>query len=193
MAHSIFYDDYFRVGPPVTGLLFEKIMDTLKGEVEQGFERLPSVVADSLVECGLVDGTATEEAVVHVLQGLDRIAKANTTADKEVSETDPAGKFFAGYLAGWAGKLDVAGLCLYVADYDFFKARDYYTQLDQQTLVAIAHDKLQFEFERARVSFEAAMFGFGGSYKGSSDANTEEFDLTSDNASAEVLLKNLGF
>jgi hypothetical protein len=189
---SVFYNEFFRTDPPLTSLFVEYIASRLADLPEQDREQAYlKVVSEGLVACRLVEGRPSEDLAVSVAIRLGE-ATGQAGAKGGGGETQ-AGRFFAGYLTEWATKLNPEGLCCYLADYDYDRAYRYYCELDQQTLVAIAHDKLGLELERARVGFEAALFGFGGKYKGTPGEADKEFDLTKDSAAAEVALKNLGF
>ena len=188
---TLFYKSHFSPELPITFLFTEHLMAVLQGiEPQEREEKFVEVVALSLQVCGVTKGAPTEEELVSVIERL------NEQALKEREEDDLAiqgGRNFAGYFIQWAGKLHAEALTLFLADYDFERARRYYCELDQQAVIAIASERLRLEFERARVSFEAALFGFGGSYKGSPKDGDADFDLTKDNATAEVMLKNFGF
>ncbi|MEA3242339.1 MAG: hypothetical protein U9Q19_02725, partial [Pseudomonadota bacterium] len=70
-------------------------------------------------------------------------------------------------------------------------ARKYYETVDHQSLIAIAHEKLKFDFERARVSLEASLFGFGGGYKATPKEGDNVIDLTTGGEEANRALEEM--
>lgn len=190
-----FYQDRFERRLPITGLFLERLGRTVEGLRDRGDDLtealLVGLVTQCLKECGLVE-EAQEEDVVYVIQQLEELYKDNEETE-EVSSPSGKGKNFAGYLAEWAYGLSYDKLCLYIADFDYTRAQQYYESLDQRSIVAIADEKLRLDFEKARVSFEASLFGFGGSYKATPKEGEVDFDLTQDSSAAERALKNLGF
>ena len=197
---SVFYEELVaqKGQTPLTGLLLEYITATVATvEPEKRNEMLAQIVAAGLKDCGVTkSGNPKSNEVEDIVRKL--VAYAERFEQQKVedpSESQGAGKSFAGYLIQWASELNLAQLCLYLADYDYFLARRLYTELDQSLIVTTVNDKLKFEFERARTGLEACAFGFGGGYKGGAkeDENTEVIDLTKDNVGGEVLLKSMGF
>lgn len=191
---SLFYSEMFRPGLPLTSLFIETVVEELsKLPKDQREDRFFSILEESVTRCGLLDGLPSEEQVVDLATRLGERSRGLGGSGAAGAPPDGSGKRFAGYLISWASSLRIDRLCLYAAGYDYRLAEYYYRSLDQQTLVAIANAKLELELERAKVGFEAALFGFGGRYKDTPDENTQVFDLTGDNPGAEVALKNMGF
>ena len=189
---SIFYNDVVLHRLPVTCLFMEYVTATLADlPKEEREEQFYQVLATGLQVCGVIEGVPTEEQVAEIARRMaEQVEKQE---ERGGSQKAGAGAYFAGYLTAWAGKLSSEGICFYVANYDYDLARRLYCEIDQQTLSAIAKDKLQLEFERARVGFEASLFGFGGKYKDTPSEADCEFDLTKDSKAAEAALKSFGF
>ena len=178
---SFLYEDRFVRTLPLTGLFVEHL--GIKIEQAGGLteENVFPTVSQCLLDCGLVEGEVKEKHVVEIITRLKRLEEEDEAKERSEPEEDSGkGKFFAGYLSHWATQLNYVQLCLYAADFDYLKAREYFEKQDQQSIIALAHDKLRFDFERARVAFEAALFGFGGKYKDSpgGDDNAVVIDLT---------------
>jgi hypothetical protein len=192
---TIFYQAKYESVFPITGLFLE-----LLGIKLQSFEQTPTneetavILLDCLKESGLRKEPAEDDLryVVEELEKRHQDSEEKRNKEGESNKTGK-GKHFAGYFASWASEMTYDKLCLYVADYDFTKAKDYYETQDQQTIVAIADEKLRLEFEKVRAAFEAALFGFGGGYKDTPREGDSSFDLTEDSKSAERALKNMGF
>lgn len=192
---TIFYQAKYESVFPITGLFLE-----LLGIKLQNLEQTPTneefavILIDCLKESELCKEPSDKE-LSYVVEELEKRHK--NTEDKRDREGESnktgKGKHFAGYFADWASAMTYDKLCFYVADYDFAKAKDYYETQDQQTIVAIADEKLRLEFEKVRAAFEAALFGFGGGYKDTPREGDSSFDLTEDSKSAERALKNMGF
>jgi hypothetical protein len=190
---SLFFQDFFRQGPPLTSLFIEFVAETLAALPEdERQEKFLEAISQGMERCELSDGPPSAEAVVEIAVRLES-HYSTQSEQKKASGPSGAGKTFLGYFIEWAAKLDMVQLCLYTADWDPVAGRALYCEVDQALVVATAHDKLRLETERARVGFEAALFGFGGRYKDTPSEADRSFDLSSDNASAEVALKSLGF
>lgn len=176
---SFFYEDRFNRILPLTGLFMERL--GVKVEEAGGLNEtnLMPVITSCIKECELVEGEVEEK---HVLEVISRLKELESESDqdgkKPGSNKTGKGRFFAGYLTDWATKLNYVQLCLYAANFDYQKAREYFEKRDQQSIIALAHDKLRLDFEMARVSFEAALFGFGGKYKDTPGEGDIEIDLT---------------
>lgn len=190
---SIFYQDKFDRQIPLTGLFLECLGNYVKelGD-ELTDEAILHAVQRALMKSELRK-EPSEEDLAYVAEELTRRSAAAEERQGDAKATSIKGRYFSGYLTDWAYGLNFDKLCLYVADYDYPKARELYETLDQQSVVALADEKLRLEFERARVTFEAALFGFGGGYKDTPKEGDATFDLTDDNQSAERALKNMGF
>jgi hypothetical protein len=190
---SLFFQDFFRQGPPLTSLFIEYVAEALAALPEdQRQDRFIDVIAEGLLKCELTDGTPSPAQVVEIATRLEEHYKAEQKPAKS-GDKSSAGKSFLGYLIDWAAHLDMVQLSLYASDFNPVLARQLYCEVDQALVVATAHDKLRLETERARAAFEAALFGFGGRYKDTPSEHDRSFDLTADDASAEVMLKSLGF
>jgi hypothetical protein len=188
---SIFHRARFSIRTPLTSLFLEHFsLELTKLTPEEREDQFVEVLARCMEECGLSEGPPSDDQLIEIADRLNQVVPTEETED---GQTLRGGSHFSGYFIEWSGKLRADGLCLYLADYDYPRANRLYCELDQQLVVAIASEKLRLEFERARVAFEAALFGFGGSYKGSPQGDEKVFDLTKDNAAAEVALKNFGF
>ena len=186
---SHFYQDRFIHTIPLTGLFVEHLGIKVKEAGGLTEENVVPTIAQCLVDCGLVEKEATEAQVAGVIERLQEIEKKDLEGKGERSPDTGKGKYFAGYLTDWATNLNYVQLCLYAADFDYPRARKYFEEVDQQSLIALAHDKLRFDFERARVSFEAALFGFGGKYKDTPGEGDSVIDLTQDGEDANKRLE----
>ena len=189
---SEFYLDYFERKVPLTGLFLEHLGKSVSeaGEITAQ-EEMVKLVGDCLKQVGLLKDPTTSETL-DVIADIESCYK-KPGEENEINKPDSKGKFFAGYFAEWASEMKYDTLCLYVANFEYAKARNYFESQDQRSIIAIADEKLRLEFELARVSFEASLFGFGGSYKGTPKEGDQGFDLSTDGEVAEQALKNLGF
>lgn len=190
---SEFYRDYFDRKIPLTGLFIEHLGNKMKKAPEDiDPVMLLEILEECLIETGLLK-EPTEEQLVSVLKDLQSCYEEGKKDTEGTTWSNNKGKNFAGYLQEWATSLSYDKLCLYVAGFDYVKAREYFETRDQRSIVAIADEKLRLEFELARVSFEASLFGFGGGYKATPKEGDADFDLTSDDEVAVEALKSFGF
>jgi hypothetical protein len=148
------------------------------------------ILSQCLLDCDLVEGDVKEEHLAEIISRLQALEKESREREGSSSKTGK-GKYFAGYLTEWATNLNYVGLCLYAADFDYSKAREYFEKYDQQSIIALAHDRLRMDFEKARVAFEASLFGFGGKYKDTPGDADVEIDLTDGGERANKAFESL--
>lgn len=192
MMSSEFYKDRFSRRIPLTGLFMERLgaLVSEHGDVTEEVTMV-AIVGQAMIDAKLVE-EITDEALTEVVTQLNE-HRDEKKGDEEGAKPQGQGKHFAGYFSEWASGLSYDKLCFYAAGYDYAKAREYFENHDQRSILALADEKLRLEFELARVSFEAALFGFGGSYKDTPREGDSVFDLSDDSQIAENALKNLGF
>lgn len=190
---TLFYEDRFERRLPLTGLFIECFGKEVAEIDNPSGADIVRVISETLIKCGLVEGEPSEEDVVYVVERMNLLAADGEVKGKGADAPNGKGKFFAGYFMEWASGLEFHALCLYAAGYDYEKARRLYEEVDHKSLIAIAHEKLQFDFERARVALEASLFGFGGGYKDTpkSDDSSNVIDLTGDSPEADRILKSM--
>lgn len=185
---SIFYQEKFDQPLLITGLFLERLgvkVEEAGGMTEENAEE---ILSQCLVDCQIVQKSPTEEQLAYVLSRLqEKGDKDKSTAP----ESSGKGKHFAGFFTSWANSMDFATLCLYIADYNHSKARELYENLDQRSVVALAHERLRFDFEKARVSFEACLFGFGGGYGKTPNEGDIDIDLTTGGERANKAFEEL--
>lgn len=189
---SMFYLDRFKREMPLTGLFIECVGHRSQGE-ESDAARVVKILGDALVESGLVEKDPTDDQIVYIANRMKEMREGGEEKDKDSPLTPSSGKYFAGYFTEWAAELDYVTLCLYVSDYDYDTARRHYEETDYQSIIAIAHEKLKLDFEKARVSFEASLFGFGGGYKDTPKEGDNVVDLVNGgeeaNRTMEAMMK----
>lgn len=191
--NSQFYKDKFERRIPVTGLFMERVGVLIKdqgGALDQG--QMAEVMVQALVETGLV-AEPTEDDLEYLALEINKRYKDKEGEEEKDRPPTGKGKHFAGYFSEWASEMAYDRLCFYAAGFDYAKAREYFETYDQLAIVALADEKLRLEFELARVTFEASLFGFGGGYKDTPREGESVFDLTQEGQAAERTLKDLGF
>jgi hypothetical protein len=188
---SEFYKDRFERKIPITGLFLERV-GALSQEAERELDEqgVVDVIVQALQDTGLCDHPSDEDLEYVSYQLNQRLSKEHKEGGKAGARS---GSSLFGYFAEWASSLEYDKLCFYVAGFDYAKAKELFEQLDQQVIEALANEKLRLEYQLATVSFESALFGFGGGYKDTLKEGDQVFDLDSENTSAEQVLKNLGF
>lgn len=187
---SMFYLDRFKREMPLTGLFIECVGHLTKGE-EADAAGVVEILGSALVDSGLVEKDPTESQIIYIAGRMKEMREGDEKTDSPL--TPSSGKYFAGYFTEWAAELDYVSLCLYVSDYDYDAARRHYEETDYQSIIAIAHEKLKLDFENARVSFEASLFGFGGGYKNTPKEGDNVVDLVNGgeeaNRTMEAMMK----
>ena len=131
---------------------------------------------------------------------LEAIAREVEAATEAISErkddSEDQGKTIGTALLEWAKKMDPEKICLFTAGFDFKKARHLYMEVDHRAVLEMYAARISYEEQVLTSRFEAAMYGFGGSYKedkaAKSSAPSEEgvtvVDLTA-GATEENMIK----
>lgn len=128
---------------------------------------------------------------------LDRMHEAQSAADAASAPQDRPSrkpeKTFGYALEEWSKTLTGEQLCLLLADHDPLRAQTLYWEVDKPLVLQAVESKLRYQYACGQVSFEACLFGFGGSYGDGSDpvgGNVAEFDLSE--GEGQRALKSLG-
>jgi len=126
----------------------------------------------------LTEGEELTEGQAHAL--LDRINQgAEQGGGEEPRSQAPRStkRTFASEFVKTYGKMSVADKCLYAAGYDFEVARQLYCVYDKELSEEIIKSRFDADFARMQVSYEAVVFGMGGSFGGSS-SNADVGEVT---------------
>ena len=75
-------------------------------------------------------------------------------------------------------ELTPENLCLYLADYNYEKAKEFYCKMDREDVTYSCSQKMTYEWEMMRVQFEASLFGSGGGYGDGPKEGETVIDLT---------------
>ena len=152
--------------------------------VEDSFD-VAVAVSEVLTDYGVRDQGGKE--ITYVIERIDSLR-----IEEEGRSTDAGSKtgdHFGSYALDWLSNMKPDQLCMYLADYDYEKALFLYCELDRDDVVAMSTNKIDLEWERMRISFEAALFASGGSYGGGGSKSKDEgevtvYDLTGGDTSA---------
>ena len=103
-----------------------------------------------------------------LLQICERLAahgeKVTNQPVKPPAVAGPKKQNFGEYYDTFLSEFDLSAVCLWVAGYDTEKARFLYFQEDFEVFDELVKIRLRDAKESARLHFEGALFGFGGSY-----------------------------
>lgn len=128
-----------------------------------------AITVEALATCALrlwpenVVQQHIEDLSLRFVHRVERLAKAKTEAGDSKESSEPK-RTLGSNLEEWTHTLDPTGLCLYLADYDPERAHRLYWWVEADLLELTLKSKLRFESVRHTNAFEAAMYGFGGSY-----------------------------
>ena len=186
-----------RAGQPVpfTGFL----LDLLKEEFgsEEGVPDNPHAQAIAIKGAIKASGLLAHPRLKHCDYVLTRmqalVAMAKEGGDEKDEKEEPS--LGTAYLK-WIRKLDFQQMCLFLGKYNLSEARRLYTEVDMEDVSRMYADRVAYDFEVARLQFEASMFGFGGSYGGdkakSSPVDAGVTDLTkASNADVERIFRDV--
>lgn len=147
--------------------------------------------------CKVVTGALRRSKVSHrpnkaqVDYALSRLQEiSNQIAANTHGESKTPDKGLGTDLLIWLSRLHTEEMCLLLSGFDSKKAREIYREWDRDEVTESFRIFLSYEREKIQASFEAALYGFGGGYKGSkggpsedsgSAGNVEVYDLTKHN------------
>ena len=98
-------------------------------------------------------------------------------ADKTKPKRKQSGGF-SDYMNTFMEGLDLTETCLWLADMDPTKARQFYFEEDYELVEKMAEFKRRYEREHQRLLFEGPLFGFGGKYGGGGGGGRDEGKVT---------------
>lgn len=158
--------------------------ELLENKIEDGNtpDDLITVISSSLTESGACE-KVTDAHLAYVANRLEEIKKKaeeeeNNKDSKKLPESGT--KQFAQEAMKWLSSLEPQQLCLFIATYNYSKAKCLYCEVDRDDVLYMGKQKVEYEFEQMRSNLEASLFGFGGGYgedKGSNE-NTTVIDLS---------------
>lgn len=118
-----------------------------------------------------------------LLQICERLAahgeKVASQPEKKPAVAGIKKQNFGEYYDTFLSELDLSSVCLWIAGYDPERARALYYDEDYEVFDELVKVKLRDARETARLHFEGALFGFGGSYgTGGKVRGVDEGDVT---------------
>lgn len=165
---SVFYQERYDQPWALTFMLLERfaVLQEAVPEADLSDSRVPYMnLEQALMELRAPGAPDPENREIgYLLQRLsDLAAEVQEKEDQDSGDQLGFGTSFLKYLE----KLDAGGNCLYLANGDYAKAGQYYREVDVRTIARLVGHAVGTEWERHRVTMEAALYGFGGSYEGS--------------------------
>jgi hypothetical protein len=188
--HSQFLKDRFERRFPLPMLFFEKIGADIQACINAGEEDPPlhEVVRSALVRCEIHADPAEVDIVYaaeRLLQLQNELTEEPQTGEDKSNRSSKRG-FATGYLK-WLSDMTPEKVCLYLADYDWDAACDLYCRVDRDVVYDMLMAKGESDWQGRVVSFEACLFGFGGSYGSGGDAEEVDIkDMSQDQLSSEL-------
>jgi hypothetical protein len=171
--HSQFFKDRFERRFPLPMLFFEKIGADIQACINAGEEDPPlhEVVRSALVRCEI----HADPAEVDIVYAAERLLQLQN----ELTEEPQTGED--------KSNRSSKKVCLYLADYDWDAACDLYCRVDRDVVYDMLMAKGESDWQGRVVSFEACLFGFGGSYGSGGDAEEVDIkDMSQDQLSSEL-------
>lgn len=176
---SAFYTASFNRPIPVPYLLLERVTLLLSGRDEA---EVLTVVKEAIVQCELHKRPKSEQ-IAYVVQRMVDLQGKMEEAEAEGSSNTIDLKTFAGEYLDWVKSMTPESMCMFLADYDYDKARYLYSTVDCGDVQVMADQKLQRDWQRVKTGFESVLFGFGGSY---GDGEGDEHSLSEDDKRKEL-------
>lgn len=188
---SVFYKYGHKKRFPVTYLfleLFGKSVEKSGGEGDIESVLLPVLSALK------IKPPYHELMIQQILNDMEEIQKFGSEKPPESSNGK---RTFGKEFIKWFSSLDIEKNLLLLSDYDFNKAYKLYSETPVLAIAQMTEVKLGYEWAKAEASFEAVIFGMGGSISGGSDTGNT-IDMTkettdSERQQQEAAIKRMGF
>lgn len=184
----------FRRNPrtKITSLFREVFFETASAHPDEPVFVAITVAAEA---CGMKDYDA-EGIAERLAEMAQKAAKRADEAKNEAAHA-PAGSG-SGYGAKytkWLGGLSQDQLCLWLADFDFDKAKKLYSDTDIDDLSVMVQIKSGHEWEQLRTRFEACVLGFGGKLENQSEGIVHKPDMNDTKSVNDMIdmVKAMGF
>jgi hypothetical protein len=165
---------------PISFLLLELIKEATTGiePINEAGVLLHAAILTKILKDEKIVAKPTDLDIEYVFGRLQAKLESSTAAKPGEKRSGKRG--FGEYFIDWLNEMQPEELCFYLAEYDFYKAKTIYSELDFDDVYKMTEYKVKREFEQNRILLEASAFGFGGGYddgaKKAADENT--FDLT---------------
>lgn len=185
---TTFYEQEVNGRVVISFLLLEAVYAEAKKDIEA---EIGAVVAAAYK---LVYGEEiSEDAMKEIADVLVEESDKQKVAAEEGKDKPPKTKKSLGSsLMDWVSGMSSEAICMAMSGYDLNKAKELYCDQDYR-LVSEAHILYAEErWQLMQAQYEAAMYGFGGQYKGDQSAANDEtmHDLTKDNKAGLNALEN---
>lgn len=189
--NSIFYNHEYGRRFTVSLMALEfYATNSIAEDTEEG---MYDVLMTTLTACCKVTAP-TEEDVDYFLDRMSEIKKdMENQKPNEGGPSKPKKSFGTSYL-DYLNGLSVDSTLMKMVGYNIEQARKLYCEVDRQDTLKLVREYVKGLLEGNTVAMEAAMYGFGGSYKddgGGEPSNVKTYETQS--ASGIAKLKELGF
>jgi len=187
---SVFYKYGHKKRFPVSYLFLELFSKSVE---KYGDDADMSEVIPPVLSALGIDPPYSEEMIIGIVYDL-----------KELQDSRPKGKSnkssgkrtFGREFIKWFGNLDIDQTLLLLTGYDFDAAYKIYSELPASLVARMIDTKMGHEWTHAEASFEAVIFGMGGSIKGGksdADKTTDAPKTKAEEDARLAQLKKMGF
>ena len=193
MEHSIFFTK--RCGPKLSIPISYLFLETLQRLVSESPEVLLSeAILQAAQQCFAATLSREEQNEVAA-----RMLLLNQKIEKEEGKDKKDERSFGTALLKWISELSAEKICFLLSRFDPIKAEKLYCDVDYELISDMLATYMEHEWQQVNAKVEAALYGFGGSYKEDTmsrkadDENTVTYDLTKGDNAGLAQLKSLGF
>lgn len=162
---SLFYTAAYERRFPLPFLFLEDVevnVTALEGEVTD--KQVMTIISACLARY-LPNRKADSKDIAYVSERLEILAKeAAEAAEKDDGKSKKQKKDFATSFSEWVSELTPHDVCLVVSGFDHHRARQLYSEVDRDDVMAMSVLWTRSEWERIKVGYESVVYGFGGSY-----------------------------
>lgn len=185
MPHTPLFTDSSTKLFPVSLAAFEFIIEGLSKLDIIDNEAISELYCKAMVE-HCFQPTPTTEGVNYI---SERLRDANeSVGGKSRNITKPSKRSFSSEFSKMMSDLHTDQLIMQMCEYDYAKAKTVYCTVDRDIALAMLNTYLTRLQHDQQVVFEAAVYGFGGSFEGGKKVDVE-YDLTDHNSGAHEALK----
>ena len=175
---SVFYQAQFEHLFPIPLLAFERI-DALRHLAPE------QVIGQVLAECCNKPKPTPEEITYFIRRVQGEVSQAEQQiAPSESISTHTTSRTLGTSFNKLVSSMDTSRLLLWACNWDYQKAKYLYTQVDKTIAKQVVDDFLKVTQETNTYTFEATLYGFGGSYTEDSGNDPDDIDLTQLDASS---------
>jgi len=191
-SYSKFYRSRAEPKPTnISYLLLEALQATISGTTEDSLTGEILEKARALVNLPVL----TDKKMIALAEDLSSVySEASTLQTNQANSQTSDRPTLGSDMAAWLRGLTPTHTCYLLSGFDPERAEHLYCEVDHRTVIEMFEVYVTEKAKMVQTSYEATMYGFGGSYKDDKRSSSSNvIDLTETNKEGLDLLGSLGF